>query len=159
MFSESHLVLWSPCFGRGSWLLCFSLICACELAVLLSVLFFLVSLVGCGLGLRLFLYIFINSFRYTVKSQWLENLREHGYLFQTWVVRATDGKSSYKVKKQILDLEIISLFYHYYNYYYFFFFFFFFAFLQHSNCMLCVLIRIASSSTTYNFMIKWENFP
>ena len=29
----------------------------------------------------------------TVTSQWLEHLQDHGNLFETWVVRATEGKS------------------------------------------------------------------
>ena len=30
---------------------------------------------------------------YTVEPQWLEHLRDHGSSFETWVVRATEGKN------------------------------------------------------------------
>ena len=35
--------------------------------------------------------LIILIFRITVKSQWLEHLWNHGNLFETWVVQATEG--------------------------------------------------------------------
>ena len=37
----------------------------------------------------------------TVKLQWLEHLWDHRKLFETWVVRATEGKSWHQFKQQI----------------------------------------------------------
>ena len=33
----------------------------------------------------------LMRFVYTVEPQWLEHLWDHGKLFETWVVRATEG--------------------------------------------------------------------
>ena len=30
-------------------------------------------------------------YEYTVEPQWIEHLWDHGNLFETWVVRATEG--------------------------------------------------------------------
>ena len=37
----------------------------------------------------------------TVEPQWLEHLWDHGNSFETWVVRATEGKSWHQFRKQI----------------------------------------------------------
>ena len=34
---------------------------------------------------------FCSDFRTTVEPQWLEPLWDHGNLFETWVVEATEG--------------------------------------------------------------------
>ena len=36
-------------------------------------------------------YVTVAFPRYTVELQWLEHLWDHGNLFETWVVRATEG--------------------------------------------------------------------
>ena len=61
----------------------------------------------------------------TVKPQWLKHLWDHGNLFETWVVRATEGlimASGREAKGDNLGKSFDLL---------------------HSNCMLGVLIRIA----------------
>ena len=63
---------------------------------------------------------------YTVEPQWLEHLWDHGNLFETWVVRATEGESWHQFSKQ-KAIILGNLF----------------DFL-HNDCMLSALIRIAS---------------
>ena len=50
---------------------------------------------------RLCKYDYLELRIYTVERQWLEHLWDHGNLFETWVVRATEGLSWRQVRKQI----------------------------------------------------------
>ena len=48
LFGWSCLELWSPRWGRGSWLLCMSWFVKCALSVLVTVLFLLMQEAGCN---------------------------------------------------------------------------------------------------------------
>ena len=39
----------------------------------------------------IFFFFFFFFFSNTVKSQWLEQLWDHGNLFETWIIRDTEG--------------------------------------------------------------------
>ena len=62
----------------------------------------------------------------TVEPQWLEHLWDHRKLFETWVVRATEGYLWHQFRKQIAIIQGNL-----------------FDYLR-SDCMLSALIRIAS---------------
>ena len=82
---------------------------------------------------------------FTVKSQWLENLWDHGNLFEQRVVRATEDSSWHYVRKQMVIIKG-SLFDLLYN-----------------NLMLRVLIRIAliilMNTHNIQFHYKIRKFP
>ena len=69
----------------------------------------------------------LKLYDYTVELQWLEHLWDHRKLFEAWVVRATEGLIM--VPGQGANRDNLGIF---------------FLYFLHNDCMLSVLIRIAS---------------